>query len=139
MRRLPPAAGEMTVRVDDVMQTGYPLLQPDMPMRRAVSLLLEAEAAAAPVVDDAGGLVGILTQKDCFRPALHASYYQEWKDSVGDHMTRQVRTVDASEDLVAAAEAFAAGPHRVLPVLQDGRLAGMLGRSEVLAALVRLG
>ena len=34
--------------------------------------LAEARAAAAPVIGDDGDLVGILAQKDCFRPALHA-------------------------------------------------------------------
>lgn len=129
----------MTTRVQSVMQRDYPVLRPDMPIRRAIALLLDADAAAAPVVDDAGKLIGILTQKDCFRPALHASYYQEWKGTVAEQMSRDVATIDASDDLVTAAETFAASAHRVFPVLGEGRLQGMLSRSDVLTALVRMG
>ena len=129
----------MTTRVQSVMQRDYPVLRQDMPIRRAIALLLDGDAAAAPVVDDAGKLIGILTQKDCFRPALHASYYQEWTGTVAEQMTCDVVTIDASDDLVAAAESFVASAHRVFPVLGEGRLQGMLSRSDVLRALVRMG
>lgn len=114
-------------------------LSPDTPIRRAVALLLDHKAAAAPVVDDSGALLGILTQKDCFRPALQASYYQEWKGTVADQMSREVVTLPVTTDLISAAETFMAHPHRVFPVMDGQRLVGMLRRSDVLAALIREG
>lgn len=122
-----------------LMRADCPMLTADMPIRRAVALLAEGGFAAAPVVDDSGALTGILTQKDCFRPALHASYHQEWSGTVADHMTHGAVTLTATDDLMLAATAFADHPHRVFPVVEDGRPVGMLDRSEVLAALVRLG
>lgn len=129
----------MTAAIASITRTEILTLTPDMPIRRAVALLIEHKAAAAPVVDDSGALLGILTQKDCFRPALQASYYQEWKGTVADHMSREVVTLPASTDLITAAETFMNHPHRVFPVLQGQRLLGMLRRSDVLAALVRNG
>lgn len=122
-----------------IMQADCPALLPEMPIRRAVALLVEGGHDAAPVVDDSGALVGILTQKDCFRPALHASYYQEWSGTVADHMTKGAVSLAAGDDLMLAATAFADHPHRVFPVLDQGRPVGMLRRSDVLAALLRLG
>ena len=125
--------------IDALLQGDALVLDPDMPIRRAVATLVEHRTPAAAVIDDSGALSGILTQKDCFRPALQASYYQEWKGTVADHMSRGVISLAAGTDLISAAEAFLCHPHRVMPVLDGDNLRGMLRRSDVLAALVRLG
>lgn len=122
-----------------IMRTEYPVLSPGMPIRRAVAMLVEARAAAAPVVGDDNGIVGILTQKDCFRPALHASYYREWTGQVADYMTREVFSVDAEEELIAVAEMFLNRSHRVFPVTDGTELVGIVYRSDVLARLMELG
>ena len=125
--------------IEAILRRDSPMLTPDMPIRRAVALLLRDRAAAAPVVGDNGTLRGILTQKDCFRPALTASYYQEWKGTVADHMSRNVVTLPLGADLTTAAEAFLEHTHRAFPVVDGERLVGILHRSDVLAALVAHG
>jgi CBS domain-containing protein len=126
-------------RIDGIMQTDGPRLTPDMPIRRSAALLAESGAAAAPVLDESGTLVGILTEKDCFRPALHASYYQAWKGAVADHMSSPVRSLPTGTDLASAASAFVELPHRVLAVTDGERYLGLLRRSDVFVALLRLG
>ncbi len=125
--------------VSSIMRRDGPTLSRDTSIRQAIALLVETRAAAAPVTRDDGKLDGILTQKDCFRPALHASYHQEWAGSVGDYMSKAVVTVDAGHDVVRAAEMFLEHPHRVFPVLDEGRLVGMLHRSDVLRLLAEIG
>ncbi len=88
------------------------------------------------VIDDASVLVGILTEKDCFRPMLNASYYQQWDGSVADYMSREVRTLPVGLDFVSAAEEFLARSHRVYPVMRDGAVVGLLHRSDLLAAVL---
>ncbi len=126
-------------RVGAIMRTDNPTLTPEMPIRRAVALLVDARAAAAAVLGDDGRLVGILTQKDCFRPALHASYHREWTGQVGDQMSRGVITVDLEDEVIRAAEMFLEHPHRVFPVVDGTRVMGMLDRSDILALLSRFG
>lgn len=126
-------------RVRSLMATDGPRLAPDTPIRQAVARLAQTGSAAALVIDDAGRLAGLLTQKDCFRPALHASYYQEWRGSVADYMTRAVHTIDAQDDIIHAAERFLDLPHRVLPVMEGGAPAGLLDRARVLSHLSALG
>ena len=128
----------MSDTIEGITRTDALTVTPDMAIRRAVALLVESKAAGAPVVDDSGTLCGLLTQKDCFRPTLQASYYQEWKGTVGDYMTTNVISLPASADLMTAAEAFLEHPHRIFPVVDGNRLVGLLRRSDVLAALVRL-
>ncbi len=126
-------------RVGDLVRRDAPTLTADMPIRRAAAVLVDARTAAAPVLDDNGRLVGILSQKDCFRPALHASYHREWTGTVSDHMSSDVLSVDIDEEAIRAAEMFLEHPHRVFPVLGNGSVAGLLYRSDVLAFLLRFG
>src|SRR5690606_18819173 len=85
-----------------------------------------------------GILAGILTEKDCFRPMLNASYYQQWEGNVADFMTREVRSLPVRLDLVSAAEEFLARSHRVYPVLREASLVGLLHRSDLFAAILML-
>jgi CBS domain-containing protein len=126
-----------SLRIRDAMVTDILRLSPADPIRQAVAALVDSGAHAAPVVEADGALCGILTEKDCFRSVLHASYYQEWRGTVAEHLSPEAVTIEASEDLVHAAEMFLSLPHRVLPVLDGGKLVGMLERGAVMAALLR--
>ncbi|MDO5641288.1 MAG: CBS domain-containing protein [Paracoccus sp. (in: a-proteobacteria)] len=125
--------------IRSLVSRDFPVLTPEMPIRRAVAMLVAQDAAAAPVVDDSGALKGVLSQKDCFRPTLNASYYQEWKGSVGDFMSPDVVTLSADTDITAAAEAFLAHSHRLFPVMEGDQLIGMLRRPDLLRRLVEMG
>ena len=125
-------------RVASIMRRDVPILTPDTPIRRAVALLIDAGTAAAPVVGEDGRLDGILTQKDCFRPALNASYYQEWTGRVADQMSRNVVCVDANDDVIHLAEMFLSHPHRIFPVMEGAKVVGLVDRSDVLALLLRI-
>lgn len=127
------------IHIGAIARTDYPALGPDTPIRRAVAVLVDTRAAAAPVLDDDGRLVGILTQRDCFAPALHASYHREWTGRVADHMSREVVTVSADDDVIAVARMFMDLPHRVLPVLDASGVAGLVHRSDVLRLLTEMG
>ncbi|WP_306132589.1 CBS domain-containing protein [Roseivivax marinus] len=128
-----------TVRIRSIMRESFPTLAPTTPIRRAAAFLVEARASAAPVLSEDGNLAGILSQKDCFRPALHASYYREWTGCVADHMTREVVVVDVQDELIKVAEMFLHYPHRAFPVRDENRIVGIVHRSDVLASLTSLG
>lgn len=125
--------------VAGVMRTDYLTLDAAMPIRQAAGLLHANGQESAPVLAPTGELVGILTQKDCFRPAMMASYYRQWSGVVGDQMSARVKSIEAEIDIVAAAEMFLAEPHRSFPVLRAGQLVGMLRREDVLGRLLQLG
>lgn len=129
----------MTDQIATIMRTDFLTLDTGMPIRQAAGLLHSTGQEGAPVLDASGVLVGILTQKDCFRPAVQASYYQQWRGTVGDQMSSTVKTIEAETDIVAAAEMFMSEPHRAFPVLQAGQLVGMLRREDVLGRLLELG
>jgi CBS domain-containing protein len=124
--------------VEHVMRTEFPRFSPSMQIREAVAVFARQHLSAAPVIDEDGILAGILTEKDCFRPMLNASYYQQWEGNVADFMTREVRSLPVRLDLVSAAEEFLARSHRVYPVLREASLVGLLHRSDLFAAILML-
>lgn len=129
----------MTRRVESIMRREILTFDAETPIRQAAGLLHASGQEAAPVVDASGSLIGVLTPKDCFRPALQASYYRQWQGTVGDQMSSPVTTIDAQIDLVAAAQMFLSAPHRALPVIDGGRLTGLLNRIDLLRALLEMG
>lgn len=122
-------------RIKTYMSHDLVTLTPDMEINRAMHLLIEKHISGAPVLDEAGNLVGMLSQKDCLKAVLHASYYREWGDTVADYMSDHAQTLDAELDLVEAAEAFLASSFRRFPVMSEGRLVGQISRSDLLRAL----
>lgn len=126
-------------RIESVMKTDYPTLRLATPIREAVAVLSGSGWSAAPVIDDNGALIGIMSQKDCFRSALNASYYQQWSGSVAEHYSQNVDVLDADTDFVTAAEAFIEKPYRTYPVTRHGLLVGMLNREDLLAAFLHFG
>ncbi len=125
--------------IEGVMRREFLSLRPELPMREAVTRMVAARVSAAPVLSAGGQLAGILTQKDCFGPALSAAYYQRWSDTVAQHMTAEVAALDIGTGIIEAAEAFRDLPHRAFPVVAEGRVAGMLSRADLLAALLARG
>jgi CBS domain-containing protein len=127
-----------SARVKDFMTADPVSLAPDMDIHRAMKILLEREISGAPVLDEQGGLVGILSIKDCLRVAFSASYHQEWGGPVSEFMSSEVQTIESDTDIVEAAELFLKVRYRRFPVVTNGRLDGLISRYDVLRALEEL-
>ncbi|MCF3595832.1 CBS domain-containing protein [Rhodobacteraceae bacterium LMO-12] len=126
-------------RISSIMQTDFLRLTPETPIREATAYLASGNISAAPVVDTAGQLIGILTEKDCFRPALNASYYQQWNGTVAERMSTEIATIESETDFVTAAEVFLERSFRTYPVIRNGELVGMLDRADLLKVFLRFG
>lgn len=127
-----------SVIVKDYMSANLITLTPDMGVLRAISLLIEKRISGAPVVDKLGNLIGILSEKDCMKIALTASYHEESAGKVADYMQPIVKTVDVNSSIVEVATLFLQEDYRRYPVLKDNRLVGQISRRDVLKALETL-
>lgn len=112
--------------------------RPDMDVLDAIHQLVEHRIAGAPVVDDHGNLVGMLSELDCMKIALTAGYHGEWGGPVSDFMTRTTQTVEAEMSIVDLAQLFLDSPFRRFPVMKDNRLVGQISRRDVLRALLQI-
>ena len=101
----------------------------------AIHTLVQHRIAGAPVVDDAGNLVGMLSELDCLKVALQAGYYGEYGGPVADYMTSDVKTVNAEMGIIDLAQRFLDSRYRRFPVTDRNRLVGQISRRDVLRAL----
>ena len=101
----------------------------------AIHTLVEHRIAGAPVVDDAGNLIGMLSELDCLKVALQAGYYGEYGGPVADYMSGDVMTVNAEMSNVDLAQRFQDSRYRRFTVTDKYRLVGQISRRDALRAL----
>ena len=113
------------------MITDFRTLHPDDPLEQAVEHVLAGFQQDFPVVED-GRLVGVLTRNDL--AAALGRYGPETR--VGDVMQRDFATADPHEILQTAFARLQDGHARTLPVVQDGRLLGLLTADNLAEVLM---
>lgn len=121
--------------VRDYMTGKLVTFSPQTEVLDAIHELVEREIAGAPVVDDHGNLVGMLSELDCLDVVLRAGYHGEPGGPVSEFMTREVETVSADMSIVDLASLFVDSGFRRYPVVKDNRLVGQISRRDVLRAL----
>ena len=124
-----------SIKVSDYMADSLTTFKPDMEMREAINHLVDKRISGAPVVDDHGNLVGVLSEQDCMKVALSAGYHGDYGGLVKDYMNTSVTTIDAETSILKLAQLFIDTPYRRYPVLQNNRLVGQVSRRDVLRAL----
>lgn len=124
-----------SISVRDYMSANLVTFTPNLDVLDAIHLLLENDISGAPVIDKLGNIVGFLSEKDCIKVALTASYHEEWGGKVSEFMVRDVQTVDVDTNMVTVAEMFMKTPYRRFPVMEGNRLVGQISRRNVLKAL----
>ncbi len=122
-------------RIRDYMATELVTVTPDTEILRAARLLVDNNIGGVPVMDAAGRLAGILTEKDLMQVVLNASYYADYGGLVADYMTTVVETIGPDESVVAVAKRFLDKRYHRYPVVENGRLVGQIGRRDLLRAL----
>ena len=124
-----------SVLVKDYMAKSLVTFKPETDVLDAVHELVKHRIAGAPVLDDSGNLIGMLSELDCMKVALHAGYHGDWGGPVSDFMSEGVKTVDAEMNIVDLAQEFLESKYRRFPVVQNNRLIGQISRRDVLRAL----
>ena len=143
------------MKAHDVMTWGTITVEPDASVTRAVRLMLQNKISGLPVVDANGQLVGMVTEGDFLRRGelgterrrprwlefllgpgkLATEYVQSAGQKVSQVMTLEPKTITPEtplEEVVGLMER-----HRIkrLPVVQDGKLVGIVSRANLLHAL----
>ena len=127
------------LRCGDIMSRNTITVSHTTPLAEAWALFAQHRIKALPVVDNAGGVVGIVTPADFVRNAAAAPAGQAAR-RIGEIMTRKVRVARVDRHLVDLVPLFAGTGHHHLPIVQaDGRLVGIVTQSDVVAALCDAG
>ncbi|HEX5104977.1 MAG TPA: CBS domain-containing protein [Pirellulaceae bacterium] len=123
-------------QVKDAMCGKVVSILPEASVEDAIHTLLNNKISGAPVIDAAGRLCGIISQFQL----LEIMYDPQIRtQSVKQFMTRDVVTVEESAFLGTAANLLVL--HRIhrLPVVNGGRVVGIISRSDLLKYFVATG
>ena len=138
----------------DVMTREVVTIGPDTPVLQIVQLLLSRGISGVPVIDEAGALLGVVSQGDLLRrveigtekrrggwraffigtATLAEEYVRSHGTIARDIMTRDVISVSRDASLADIADLREQKRIKRVPVLEDGKLVGIISRSNLLRA-----
>ena len=139
----------------DVMTSSVIAVQPQTDVREIAGLLLDFCISAVPVVDEAGRVLGIVSEGDLIdRPEAGTRHRKSWwlenfrsaegraEDYLRSHgrraedvMTREVISVSEDAPLGEVARLLEKHGIKRVPVVRDGRLVGIVSRANLLHGL----
>lgn len=124
-----------SVLVRDHMSTDLVTLDPDMDVLRAAHKLIRNNISGAPVVDKDGSLLGLLTERDFMRVVMQSEYHAMPGGLVKEFMSENPQTVSPDESILKVAQLFIDGRYHRYPVVENGRLVGLISRRDVMRAM----
>lgn len=128
-----------TVLTRDIMSKNVITVDPDMDVMKVVDLLTRKKITGAPVVDKSGKLIGVVSEKDTFKLILNGGFNQSIHSSVQDVMSKEVASVAPDDDVFKIANLFYRSNYRRLPVVEDGRVVGVVSRRDILECIRDMG
>jgi len=147
------------MKAADVMVTNVVTVGPEASVQDVAQILLDARISGIPVVDRDGELVGIVSEGDLVRraetgtgrrrpwwlalftgrEALAAEFVREHSRRVADIMTRDVVTATPDTPLSTIARLLERNAIKRLPIVQDGKVVGIVSRANLVQALASAG
>ena len=147
------------IKVKDIMTTDLITLTLNMDIVTAGNILLENKINGAPVIDESGGLVGILCQSDLIaqqkklpiptvftlldsviqltsKKQIEKQVRKITALTVSEAMTPNPVTVNPDSMLETVAALMVESNFHTLPVIDDGRLVGIVGKEDILRNLL---
>jgi CBS domain-containing protein len=115
--------------IRDIMSKCVVSIRANATMLDAVKTLTKHHLSGAPVVTSAGEIVGFISEPNLMDVLFDDSVRHA---PVTDYMTRGAHVIGLHEPLAAAASMFAIYGIRRLPVVEDGRLIGVVTRRDLL-------
>ena len=147
--------GESTVRVGEVMTRDVVSVTPDTPLKDVAAALVERGVSGLPVCDADGAVVGVLSEADLLvkqggSPERSGGLFA-WlvetasapdlaklrAHTAGEAMTSPAVTVETASPVSEAARTMVSLGVNRLPVVEDGRLVGIVTRADLVRLFTR--
>jgi CBS domain-containing protein len=142
------------MQAKDFMTTDVVTVGPDSDVSSIAQTFLDNRISAAPVVDQDGVVVGIVSEGDLMRRARPAARRSWWLSLVADPtrefvrdrgtrardiMTTTVVSVTEEASLSDVAHILESNNIKRVPVIEEGKLAGVVSRADILRCLAAVG
>jgi CBS domain-containing protein len=116
-------------------QAGFISVPPEMKISGVVGVLAEKRIGAVLVVDGQSELVGILSERDVVR-SLASRSLATMELRAEELMTPHPVTASPATTVAEAMELMTEGHFRHLPIVEDGRLTGLVSIGDVVKARI---
>lgn len=138
----------------DIMTRGVKTIHSTNSIRTAIELMVNQGVSGLPVVDEDDTVIGIITEGDLLRRVEYGAAAKDDKKSVdtalvdldayikghswrvGDLMSAEVITVTGDASIGTVAKLLFQHKIKRVPVVENGRLAGLISRVDLLRAIV---
>ena len=117
--------------IRDVMQPDPIKIRPDANLRGVLELLIQNQISGLPVVDEAGRLVGVLSEKDLLK-----LFYELDTHSVESLMSRDPVSIPVEGPLVDVVDSLMANDFRRVFIHEDEKLVGLISRADLMPAIL---
>ena len=125
-----------SVSLRDYMLPHPATVRSDATLDEAMSVIIDNRISGLCVIDEAGNLVGILSELDCLRAVLGAVYNKTGVGPVRDYMASDNLIVaHPDEDIVDVAQDMLMNNKRRRPVVENGKLIGQITCRQLLKAV----
>lgn len=125
----------MKRQASDIMTTPVITARPDMKLTDVIELLLRWHISGLPVVDEAGKLVGIVSEHDVMNFAFdgHAG-----EVTVSEAMSTRVLSYPPETDIETLVNCCVTNRVRRVPIVKDGKVEGIVSRRDILREMQRI-
>ena len=146
------------MKTKDIMTQEVITVKPEMTIEELARLFTKHDISGAPVVDEAGGLIGIVTENDLikmeqrlhiptiitiFDAVIYLGSSKKFEDDlkrmaatkVSDIYKREVVTITENTTIEEVATIMCEKDIHHLPVVKKGKLMGIVGKKDVVRAI----
>jgi CBS domain-containing protein len=125
-----------SVDLRDYMITNPVKIRDDANLLDAMDAIIDNKISGVCVVDANGKLVGVLSELDCLRAVLGATYNEGGIGQVKEYMANsELDIAHPGEDIVDIAQDMLQKKHRRRPVVENGKLVGQITCRQLLSAV----
>jgi CBS domain-containing protein len=117
------------VSAKDVMSPDVMTIREDTKMKDIIRLLVQHRITGLPVVSEDNRLLGMVTEKDILKILYER---QPNVTSAADLMSSNISSFDENDNLMEVFKALVENNYRRVPILSEGKLAGIISRADII-------
>ncbi|MBW1744501.1 MAG: CBS domain-containing protein [Deltaproteobacteria bacterium] len=117
------------VSAKDVMSPDVMTIREGTKTKDIIRLLVEHRITGLPVVSEDNRIIGMVTEKDILRMLYER---QANVKSAADLMTSNIASFDENDNLMEVFKALVENNYRRVPVVSEGKLAGIISRADII-------
>ena len=126
-----------SLKVRDYMTLQAVTFKPEMSLSAALEKVMKSSYLGGPVINEKEEVIGFLSGHDLLDKLVKVSYYCQDTHIVSDCMHPDVISVGPDTSIIELADMMQVGKPKVYPVIDNGKLVGIITRRDVLRAVAK--